>query len=242
MGLKNNLIALAVLLNGNKMNDIINSKNSIINNSIIYLKENYKVISFFIIIIFVLFALFQFYSFSKIKDIRLNSIVYFNAKNIESKNDFIEIMNELSLNKDFYSIISKLEIIKISLENKNIESAEKLYLDLLNDNKIQSVYKAAIASHASYNFINFIYEKSDLNIINKIKNFINYIDDNLITYKGIKMEIKYLLKVSEHDIKNISTKNDTETIEIYKSIMESDDISSSIKERVNKIHEFQIYK
>ena len=37
-------------------------------------------------------------------------------------------------------------------------------------------------------------------------------------------------------------KNDIETIEIYKSIMESDDISSSIKERVNKIHEFQIYK
>ena len=41
---------------------------------------------------------------------------------------------------------------------------------------------------------------------------------------------------------NILQQNNSNTNDLYKLIMESTDISSSIKERVNKIHEFQIYK
>ena len=56
------------------------------------------------------------------------------------------------------------------------------------------------------------------------------------------MELNYLLNITIQDINNISLKDDLKTLELYTSIMESEIISSSIKERVNKIHEFQIYK
>ena len=56
------------------------------------------------------------------------------------------------------------------------------------------------------------------------------------------MELKYLLAIAEQDQNNISQQNNLNTTDLYKLIMESKDISSSIKERVNKIHEFQIYK
>ena len=75
-----------------------------------------------------------------------------------------------------------------------------------------------------------------------INNFINYINDNLVSYKGIKLELKYLLATAEEDQNNFSPQSDSNTKDLYKLIMESKDISSSIKERVNKIHEFQIYK
>ena len=81
-----------------------------------------------------------------------------------------------------------------------------------------------------------------MNLSSSINNFINYINDNLNSYKGIKLELKYLLAIAQQDQNNISQQNNLNTNNLYKLIMESKDISSSIKERVNKIHEFQIYK
>ena len=124
----------------------------------------------------------------------------------------------------------------------NFSSAEKLYLKLLNDKNLQPVYIAAIASHASYIFLNVQFDNSNMNLVSNINNFINYINDNLNSYKGIKLELKYLLAIAEQDQNNISQQNNSNTSNLYKLIMESKDISSSIKERVNKIHEFQIYK
>ena len=81
-----------------------------------------------------------------------------------------------------------------------------------------------------------------MNLVSTINNFINYINDSLNSYKGIKLELKYLLAIAEQDQNTISQQNNLNTNDLYKLIMESTDISSSIKERVNKIHEFQIYK
>ena len=81
-----------------------------------------------------------------------------------------------------------------------------------------------------------------MNLVSTINNFINYINDSLNSYKGIKLELKYLLAIAEQDHNYISQQNNLNTNDLYKLIMESTDISSSIKERVNKIHEFQIYK
>ena len=130
----------------------------------------------------------------------------------------------------------------INIENRNFSLAEKLYLTLLNEKNLQPVYIAAIASHASYTFLNVQFDNSNMNLVSSINNFINYINDTLDNYKGIKLELKYLLSIAEQDQNNMSKQNNTNTNDLYKLIMESKDISSSIKERVNKIHEFQIYK
>ena len=176
------------------------------------------------------------------KNIHKNSITYFDAKDLEHKHDFYKQMEKLYLNKDFYSVISTLEIININIENNNFSLAEKLYLKLLNDKNLQSIYIAAIASHASYTFLNVQFDNLNMNLISNINNFIDYINDSLNSYKGIKLELKYLLAITEQDQNNSSQQNNLNTTDLYKLIMESKDISSSIKERVNKIHEFQIYK
>ena len=207
-----------------------------------HVKKNYKIISVAFILIFVVFLSYQFFSYLNIKNIHKNSIVYFNAKDLDLDNDLYKVMEKLSSNKDFYSVISTLEIININLKNNNLSLAEELYKKLLNDKKLNSTYIAAIASHAAYTFLNAQIENLDVNLAPNIDNFISYINDNLNSYKGVKLELKYLLKIIEQDINNLSPKNDSIANNLYNQIMESNDISSSIKERVNKIHEFQIYK
>jgi len=225
------------------MNNTTTPKNNYFSYFFKYIKSNYKIISGILILILILFLSYQFYSFIIIKNVHKNSISYFNAKDLEPNDDFYKIMEKLSSNKDFYSVVSSFEIIKINLENNNFSLAEKLYLKLLNEKNLQPVYIAAIASHASYTFLNVLLENNNINLVSTINNFINYINDNLDNYKGIKLELKYLLAITEQDQNNISSQqNNLNTNDIYKLIMESKNISSSIKERVNKIHEFQIYK
>ena len=61
-------------------------------------------------------------------------------------------------------------------------------------------------------------------------------------YFPIKKELEYLLIVAEIDINNSDYTSNSNVFEIYNSIISSSLISSSIKERVKKIHEFQLYK
>ena len=207
-----------------------------------YIKNNYKIILGVFIVIFFLFISYQYYSYIILKNIHKNSITYFDAKDLENDHDFYKFMEKLYSNNDFYSVVSTLEIININIENNNFSLAETLYLELLNDKNLQPVYIAAIASHASYTFLNVQFDNSNMNLVSNINNFIDYISDNLNSYKGIKLELKYLLAISEQDQNNNAQQNNSNTTDLYKLIMESKDISSSIKERVNKIHEFQIYK
>ena len=225
-----------------EMNNLTSSGRSYFNIFVKYIKNYYKIISLILITFFVLFLSYQFYSYLYLKNIQKNSIVYFNSKDFEPNNDFYKIMETLSKNKDFFSILAILEMIDINIKNKNYDFAKDLYLKLLEEKKINPIYVSAIASRAAYSYINIISENSDINLIYEIKNFINYIDDNLTNYEGVKLELKYLLAVAEQDINNISPLEDMNAIEIYKLIMSSENISSTIKERVNKIHEFQIYK
>ncbi len=231
-----------VLLNGKKVNNITTPQKNYFVLFSKYIKSNYKIIIGSLIVIFILFLSYQYYSYITIKNIHKNSITYFDAKDLEPNNDFYKLMEKLYLNKDFYSVVSTLEIININIENNNFSLAEELYLKLLDDNNLKPVYIAAIASHASYTFLNVLFDNSNMNLVSTINNFINYINDSLNSYKGIKLELKYLLAIAEQDQYNISQQNNSNINDLYKSIMESKDISSSIKERVNKIHEFQIYK
>jgi len=69
-----------------------------------------------------------------------------------------------------------------------------------------------------------------------------YIDDKTDSYKGIKLELEYLTKILEAEINSIDYSSFNEVNDMYKNIMNSDVVSSDIKERVNKIHEFYYNK
>ena len=76
-----------------------------------------------------------------------------------------------------------------------------------------------------------------INVTNK---FISLIDDNLDNYQGNKNELLYLTSIlSLND--DSSYKNNSELLSLYENIINNDNISSTIKERVKKIHEFYIF-
>ena len=62
------------------------------------------------------------------------------------------------------------------------------------------------------------------------------------SFFSIKKELEYLLIVMEVDIIKSEYKNNIKAQETYDSIYNSSLISSSVKERVKKIHEYQLYK
>ena len=113
-----------------------------------------------------------------------------------------------------------------------------MYLELINQNNLDSVYKSAIASKASYQLIAINLENLSLNYLNIINDFISYINDEEDSYKGIKLELMYLIKILEVEKNSIDYSSFYEVRDIYENIMSSDVVSSAIKERVNKIHEF----
>ena len=64
-------------------------------------------------------------------------------------------------------------MININLKNNNFNLAEKLYLDLLENDDLNSIYKSAIATHAAYSFINVININTDLSYSNLVENYIS---------------------------------------------------------------------
>ena len=78
--------------------------------------------------------------------------------------------------------------------------------------------------------------------INKfIDNLLHYIDSNIDSYMGYKLEILFLLSIMKQDYNSDLLIKD-EVINLYNQIQDNDKISSSLKERVKNIHEFQKYK
>ena len=224
------------------MSELSNSRINFIRRIFNYIKTNFKYFLGFLIIIFIFFVGYQYYSFYQKKNVLQNSISYFNSKALEPNKEYYQIINELSNNNDFYSIITKLEMISYLFIEKKYDEANELYFNLLTQKNLNNIYKASIAAHAAYNNLNIMYDTSNLNMNSTINEFIDFIDDDLEGYKGIKLELKYLLAVSEQDINEISSSNDTTTNEMYELIQNSANISSTIKERVKSIHEYQKYK
>ena len=86
------------------------------------------------------------------------------------------------------------------------------------------------------------YNQNSLSYLDDIAFYINNISNDLESYFSIKKELEYLLLVTEVDINKSDYKNNSEVLEIYNDIYDSSLISSSVKERVKKIHDFQLYK
>ena len=224
------------------MKDSTTSKFNFINNLLNYIKIKYKFLLIFLILVFLVFIGYQYHAYYKFNNILQNSITYFNSKKIEPNEGYYEIIKELSKSKDFYAIISQLELINLLFNENKVTEANNLYLNLLNKKKLNNIYKSSIAAHAAYNNLNIMYENMNSNLRSNIVDFIGYIDDNLQGYIGIKLELKYLLAVSDQDINDISSINDKKTNDLYELIQKSENVPSTIKERVKSIHEFQKYK
>ena len=204
-----------------------NSKISFFSNIQNFIKENIKILIGFIICIIIIIVGYQIYFFNKDKKIRELSIFYFDAKKSESQMEFIENMNVIAKDKSFYGLIASLEIIHNMIENKNYNESFNEYLNLLNNKNIDNIYKTLLAIHASYNLLNKIDSKNIINLL-------SYVDVSLESFVGYRLEILYLLSINQGNI--------NKTNSLYDEIINNNQISLSIKERVKKINGFEKYK
>jgi predicted negative regulator of RcsB-dependent stress response len=220
------------------MNDNVVNKKSFITQVTEIIKTNIRNIIIFLSLCFVLFLSYQIYSFYISNKIQQNSISFFAAQNTDDANVITDTITKLSNDNTFYSVLAKLELIDLNLKQNNIQDSISMYLELINKNNLDSVYKSAIASKASYQLIDINLENLSSNYLNIINDFISNINDEVDSYKGIKLELKYLIKILEVEKNSIDYSSFNEISDIYENIMSSDVVSSAIKERVNKIHEF----
>ena len=184
---------------------------------------------------------FQIYNFYITNKIEKDSIVFFssqNNKDIDNDNSILKLSKETN----FYGILSKLELIKIKLKNQENEEAIILYNELFDNKNLDNIYKSSIASKAAYEFIDLNFEDLNSNYSKTIEKFISIIDEELINYKGIKLELNYLFAILTSKLNNIEYLDYAEALNLYESIMNSDVTSSAIKQRINKIHEYFIYQ
>ena len=240
MDLKNNLIVLVVQLNGKMMNNKDQNKKSFINLIATFIKENLKYLIFIFSIIFLCFLVYQGYSYYKINKVNKLSISYFTSKNLEDEIYKYSEINKLTKEKGFFSILSKLELIKKNIDNGDFDLSLKLYEDILNLKNMNNKYLSLVAINAAYNFINISFKNKNNKYIENINRFISLIDDSLDNFIGNKNELLYLVSILSLN-SDSDYKNNSELLTLYDNIMSDNNISSSIKERVKKIHEFYIF-
>ena len=224
------------------MNDNVVNKKGFVPQVTEIVKTNIRNIIILLSLCFVLFLSYQIYTFYISNKIQKNSISFFTAQNTDNANVITDTITKLSNDNTFYSVLAKLELIDLNIKQNNIEDSISMYLELINQNNLDSVYKSAIASKASYQLIDINLENLSSNYLNIINDFISYINDEADSYKGIKLELMYLIKILEVEKNSIDYSSFNEVSDIYENIMSSDVVSSAIKERVNKIHEFYSYK
>ena len=218
----------------------INNKKNIITNFQNFILSNARVIIISTLSLIVLFISFQTYNYFSIQAQKKTSINFFNS--IENNNEIIENLNDIKNDDNIFSILSSLKLIEKSNEKNNFGISNELYKEIILSDKLDDLYKSSISAHASYTLINASYLENTINYIDDISFYIGNINDNLESFFSIKKELEYLLIVMEVDIIKSEYKNNLKAQEIYDSIYNSSFISSSVKERVKKIHEYQLYK
>ena len=189
-------------------------------------KQNAKVIILFALIIVLVFAGLQIYFFNKNKKILELSIVYNDSKYSNSQIDFIEHMNEIAVTRSFYGLLASLELINNKINNHQCHESYEDYIKLLNNKKIDNLYRTLLAVHGSYNLLNKISDE-------KIDKLITYIDESIDSFIGYRLELLFLLSVNNRNMDKINS--------LYEQIIKNDRIPLSIKERVKKINEFEKY-
>ena len=223
------------------MNDNIINKKSFLSQVTELVKNNLRIIIIILSLCFVLFLSFQFYFFYISNKIEKNSISFFSTQNTDDINIITDTITKLSEDNTFYGVLAKLELIELNFKQNNIQESISIYLDVINQTNIDTLYKSAIASKVSYQLIDINLEDLSSDYLSIINEIISNIDDETDSYKGIKLELNYLTKILEVEKNSIDYSSFNEVNDIYEIIMNSNSVSSSIKERVNKIHEFYSY-
>ena len=224
------------------MNELSKTKYSFILNTKNFVKENIRIIVSILAIIFFIYLCLQLFSYLKISNIKKDSIVFFDTLDLNDEEKLYKDLEPFLNKENFYSILSSLKLINIDLKNNNHEEAKKKYIDILNKKNIDSDFKSIISANAAYNFLNIQFNNISLNYIDQINYFIELIDDNKLNYKSIKYELEYLIKILKLEKSNKDYKNDNSIFDLVDEILNSNDVSSNIKDRVKKIHDFQIHK
>ena len=200
------------------MNDNVFNKKSFITQVTEIIKTNIRNIIIFLSLCFVLFLSYQMYSFYISNKIQQNSISFFAAQNTNDANVITDTITKLSNDNTFYSVLAKLELIDLNLKQNNIQDSISMYLEVINQSNLGSVYKSAIASKASYQLIDINLEDLSLEYLNIINDFISYIDEDTDSYKGIKLELEYLTKILEAEKNSIDYSSFNEINDIYELI------------------------
>ena len=215
------------------------------NNFINQIKEKYKIIIGIILFIFLLVIIIQVYFYYNNKKILDTSIIYNETKSDFKNNEFINLLDEISKEKNFYGVLAKIDKINLKLNNNELDSAYQDYITLLNQSNLANLYKSAISIQASYSFLRLLSEESNMNKLSEFKTKINkllsFVDPSIDSFIGFNLEILFLLSILEQDFSNsLSLSNESQ--DLYQQIQEGDRISAFIKERVKKINDFQKYK
>tara|TARA_Y100000741_G_scaffold358470_1_gene337679 strand:+ start:286 stop:978 length:693 start_codon:yes stop_codon:yes gene_type:complete len=230
------------------MNEILENK-SFFKNLKTTIEKNLRLLFISIFVIILIVISIQIYFFYENNKILKTSIEYNRAKSISSNNEYLESINNLTKEKNFYGILALLENTKFKLEKKDFKLAYNDYISLLENKKLSNLYKSAIAIHGSYSFLNelnLLNNEISLNqseyqsLINQIENFLNYVDQSLNSYNSLRLEILFLLSIIKSEI-NSGLIND-ETEKLYFEINQNEYISNTIKDRIKKIYEVQKYK
>ena len=210
-----------------KFVNISQNKNSIFSNIVSTIRDNIKIIIYSILIFFIIIIGIQIYILYKNKEILEISIIYNNTKNSDSQLEFIENMKIISEKENFFGLMASLELINNKIQIKKFNESYNEYISLIKNNNTDNLYKTLLSIHASYNLLDKIEPE-------KIYNLLSFIDKSFESFIGHRLEILYLLSLTE--------KNTEKTNNLYNQINKNEKISLSIKERVNKINEFEKYK
>ena len=127
------------------MNNKVINKKSFLSQVTEIIKTNFRNIIILLSLCFVLFLAFQIYSFYISNKIQKNSISFFSVQNTDDKNVITDTITKLSDENTFYGVLAKLELIDLSLKQNNIQDSVSMYLEVINTNNLDAVYKSAIA-------------------------------------------------------------------------------------------------
>ena len=201
-----------------------------------FISNNLRYLLLIISLILIFFISFQTYSYLQTRQLKNTSIQFFDT--IENDDLILENINDLKNDDNFYSILSKLTLIQKYNQDKNYKSSNELYKNIISSNELDEIYISSLCAQASYTLINASYFENTDNYFNDISFYISKISDDLQNYFSIKKELEYLLMVTQLDINNLDYKNNKKVIDFFNTINNSNIISSSVKDRVKKIHDF----
>ena len=191
------------------------------------IKNNFKTIISILLGFILIIIIYQIYLFKHNQKILELSILYDEAKTNIGSDEFDRNMNLIAQENGIFGILASLELINYKLDSSLYNESYIDYLNLLNTKDTDNIYRSIIALHGAYNLIDYVSSE-------KIRIFLPFIDKTFESFIGYRYEILYLLSVKDNNIQEKQI--------LYNEIINHDQISSTIKDRVQKINEFEKYK